>query len=80
MAAKKVDLVLVTYRDEYNTVQTQLAVLGENNIHLLESRGLGVSKNTTPQGKASQWLREGIFSALGLGKEGKVPGLGKEGK
>lgn len=65
IGAKKVDLVLVTYRDEYNTTQSQLAVVGENNIHLLESRSLGLSKNTTPQGTASQWLRDGIFAALG---------------
>lgn len=64
-AAKVVDLVLVTYQDEYNQQQVQLGVMGENTIHLLESRQLGVSKSTTPQGVASQWLRDGVFKMLG---------------
>ncbi len=63
--AKKVELVLVTYRDEYNTPQMQLAIVGDNNVHLLEARAMGLSKNTTPQGSASKWLRDGIFEALG---------------
>lgn len=65
IAAKKVDLVLVTYLDEYNQQQSQLAVVGENTVHLLESRRLGMSVNTTPQGIATQWLRDGVFKALG---------------
>lgn len=65
IGAKKVELALVTYRDERNVVQTQLAIVGENNINLLESRALGLTKNTTPQGPASSWLRDGIFKALG---------------
>lgn len=65
VAAKVVELALVTYIDEYNVQQVQLAVVGDNQVHLLESRGLGLSKNTTPQGTASEWLRKGLFEALG---------------
>lgn len=65
LGAKVVELVLVTYRDEYNQQQVQLGVLGENTIHLLESRQLGISKSTTPQGVATAWLKEGVFKALG---------------
>lgn len=65
IAAKPVELALVTYTDESNTQQTQLAVIGENNVHLIEGRALGFSKNTTPQGSASEWLRKGIFAKLG---------------
>lgn len=65
IGAKVVELVLVTYRDEYNQQQVQLGVLGENTIHLLESRQLGISKSTTPQGVATQWLKDGVFKALG---------------
>lgn len=65
IAAKPVELALVTYTDETNTQQTQLAVIGENNVHLIEGRALGFSKNTTPQGSASEWLRKGIFAKLG---------------
>ena len=64
LAAKRVDLALVTYTDETNTQQTQLAVIGENSIHLIEGRALGFSRNTTPQGSASEWLRNGIFKKL----------------
>lgn len=64
IAAKRVDLALVTYTDESNTQFTQLAVVGENNIHLIEGRALGFSKNTTPQGSASEWLKRAIFEKL----------------
>jgi hypothetical protein len=64
--AKRVDLALVTYTDESNVQQTQLAIIGDNNVHLLEGRTLGFSKNTTPQGNASEWLKKGIFEKLGI--------------
>lgn len=64
-SAKEVSLAIVTYADEYGVQQTQLAVVGENNVHMLEGRSMGFSKNTTPQGQAKEWLRDGIFKALG---------------
>lgn len=70
LGAKRVDLALVTYTDETNTQHTQLAIIGDNNVHLLEGRNLGFSKNTTPQGTASEWLRKGIFEKLNS-KNGK---------
>jgi hypothetical protein len=66
LAAKRVELALVTYTDETNTQQTQLAVIGENTVHLIEGRALGFSKNTTPQGTASDWIKKGIFEKLGI--------------
>lgn len=71
--AKRVELALVTYTDDSNVQHTQLAIVGENNIHLLEGRASGFSKNTTPQGNASDWLKKGIFEKLaeGLKKPGK---------
>lgn len=65
LSAKVVDLVLVKYTDENNQQQVQLGVVGDNTIHLLESRQLGVSRGTTPQGVASQWLKDGVFKLLG---------------
>ena len=65
LAVKRVEIALVTYTDDSNIQQTQLAVIGENNVHLLEGRGMGFSKNSTPQGNASAWLRDGIMAALG---------------
>lgn len=65
VSAKEVKLVMVTYADEQGVAQTHLAVVGDHNVHLLEGRGMGLSKNTTPQGQAKEWLREGVFKALG---------------
>lgn len=64
IAAKRVELALVTYTDESNTQFTQLAIVGENNVHLIEGRAMGFSKNSTPQGSASEWLRKAIFEKL----------------
>ena len=68
LGAKIVEVALVTYLDERGQQQTQLAVVGDNNVHLLESRQFGISKNTTPQGVASEWLTKGIFEKLGRSK------------
>lgn len=67
-AAKHVDLALVSYHDENDQLVTQLAVVGDNEVHLLESRGLGISKTTTRQGPASAWLSEGVMKILGKKK------------
>jgi hypothetical protein len=64
LAAKVVDLVMVTYTDEAGTVFTQLGVAGENEVHLLEGRASGLSKYATPQGRANDWLADGIFKKL----------------
>ena len=71
LGAKVVELALVTYTDETNTQHTQLAVIGDNNVHLIEGRALGFSKNTTPQGTASEWLKKGIFEKLRPNEEKK---------
>jgi len=68
VAVKPVELVLITYHDEFGTEQTGLAVVGEKNVHLLDGKITGFSNTTTPQGLASNWLREGVFKALGRKK------------
>ena len=62
------ELALVTYYDEFGTQQTGLAVVGENQVHLIDGKVTGFSNTTTPQGLASNWLRDGIFQALGRKK------------
>jgi hypothetical protein len=62
--AKLVHLALVSYTDQRGQRITQLAVVGENNVHLLEGKLLGFSPLQTPQGVASDWLRDGIFELL----------------
>lgn len=69
LGAKRVELALVTYTDDSNVKQFQLAIIGDNNVHLLEGRSMGFSKNTTPQGNASEWLKNGIFEKLGITPE-----------
>ena len=68
-AVKRVELALVTFTDESNQQHCTLAVVGEKNVHLLEGRSLGFSKNTTPSGRAGAWLKEAIFSMLKKGKK-----------
>lgn len=65
LTAKSVDLALVSYADETGFIRTQLAVIGENNVHLIDGRPLGISKESTPQGIANAWLRDGIMVKLG---------------
>ena len=62
---KKVELVFVRYRDEFNAEQTQFAIVGDNMVFLLEGREMGLTKNTTPAGFGNQWIRDGIFEKLG---------------
>lgn len=65
LAVKPVELALISFTDEENKQMTTLAVIGDNLVHILEGRTLGFSKNTTRQGVASKWLRDGVFKALG---------------
>lgn len=69
VGAKIVELALVSYQDESNQTVSQLAVVGENEVHLLESRVFGLSKVTTRQGPASAWMAEGVMKALGKKKD-----------
>jgi len=65
LAAKGVDLALITYIDEQGTQFTQLAVVGDNLVHVLDGKPMGFSRVTTPQGVANAWLRDGVFEKLG---------------
>jgi len=65
LGAKVVDLALITYTDDAGQQQTQLAVVGDSKIHLLESRAFGISETPTSQGLANKWLSEGVFKILG---------------
>ena len=65
LAAKGVDLALITYVDEQGTQFTQLAVVGDQHIHLLDAKPMGFGKVTAPQGVANAWLRDGVFAKLG---------------
>lgn len=64
-AAKVVELALITYTDENGIQQSQLGVIGDNNVHLISGRLLGFSDTTTSQGQATEWLRNAVFEKLG---------------
>lgn len=64
VAAKPVELVMVSYYDEYGVGHTQLAVVGDNNVHLLDGKATGFSQTATPHGLGSDWLTKGVFSTL----------------
>lgn len=68
IAVQPVSLALVSYVDERGATVTQLAVVGENNVNLLESRSLGITQSTTPKGPASSWLTKGVLKYLKKGK------------
>ena len=67
-AVQPVQLVLISYADERGMDVTQLALVGDNNVHLLESRSLGLNNGQTPQGRASKWLADGVFKKMGINK------------
>jgi hypothetical protein len=65
LGAKGVDLVLVTYTDDRGTQYTQLCIVGDNQVHLMNGRTAGITRGDTPQGLANPWLRDAIMKKLG---------------
>jgi hypothetical protein len=63
-SAKLVDLALVSYTDPDGAEHSQLAVVGEKTVIMLDGRGLGYSVRPDPSGVASAWLRDEILKAL----------------
>jgi hypothetical protein len=68
LGVKGVDLILVRYTDDRGTENVQLAVVGDNNVHMINGRLFGLSSSDTPQGNANPWLRDAIFEKLGRKK------------
>lgn len=69
--AKIVQLALVTYVDDSGQEVVQLVMVGDSNVHLLDSKISGISRTTSPVGPAKSWLREGILKLLKKGKKKK---------
>lgn len=67
VGVKEVTTVLVTYVDNEGQSQTQLAVVGDNTVHLLNGKQMGIS-DTQAQGIAADWLKEGVFKKMGKKK------------
>lgn len=68
LGAAKVNLALVAWCDEDGQEYVQLAVVGKNNVTMLDTRSLGFGKIRTPAGEARAWLRDGIFEKLEQGE------------
>ena len=67
LAAKRVEVALVTYVDENGTQFTSLAVVGDSKVHMLDGKPMGFSRVATAQGLANNWLRDGIIEKLTVG-------------
>lgn len=59
-------LALVEYVDEYGRPFTQLGVVGKKTVHLLNGKVTGLSRDSTHEGRAPQWLRDEVFKVLGI--------------
>ena len=68
-AAKLVELALISYVDDYGRKTTQLVLLGDNNVQLLDMKALGLNKDKTLVGLAADWLKDGVFKLLGRKKK-----------
>jgi len=64
IAARKVELVLVSYTDKVGKEISSLALVGKNNAHLLNSKNIGLTGLSSNSGLAADWLKEGIFEKL----------------
>ena len=60
----KVNLALVSWIDESGNTNNQLAVVGKNNVHLLDTRTVGFGKERVPAGRAEDWLKKEIIEAF----------------
>jgi hypothetical protein len=55
---------LIRYTDQNGEDVVQFALVGENNVILLDHKELGLGPQRTPMGFATGWLKEGILQLL----------------
>lgn len=67
LSAAPVDLAMVSYVDNDGEVVTQFAIVGNNNVMLLDSKEIGLGTERKPAGQAGGWLKDGILKAMGRG-------------
>ena len=65
LSAKKIDLALISYVDEFGIPHTTMGIVGDNHVNLLNAQAFGLSRERTEQGPASAWMTEGVLKALG---------------
>lgn len=64
-SAKLVDLAIVSYTDNDGTQHSQLMVIGDKTVIMLDGRSLGYSTRPEPAGIAGRWLRDEVLKSLG---------------
>lgn len=67
---QEVRTVLVEYRDDSNRQVIQLAIVGKNNVQLLDGHPIGLANGTQRSGLASSTLRDAVFAHLGIPSPG----------
>ena len=65
LSAKTVELAIVSYTDVEGMERTQLCVVGDKTVLMLDSKGLGISNRGEPSGVAAPWLRDALFIKMG---------------
>jgi hypothetical protein len=65
LSAKIVELAIVSYTDVEGMERTQLCVIGDKTVLMLDSKGLGISNRAEPSGVAAPWLRDALFKMMG---------------
>ena len=65
LSAKTVELAIVSYTDVEGLERTQLCVIGDKTVLMLDSKGLGISNRGEPSGVAAPWLRDALFIKMG---------------
>lgn len=63
-SAKLVNLAIVSYTDVDGAQRTQLCVLGDKTVLMLDSKGIGISNRSEPSGVAANWLKDAVFETL----------------
>lgn len=62
-SVQKVGLAVVSFTDQENQGHTQLMVIGDNTVLMLDGRALGYSTRPEPAGIANKLLAEAVIAA-----------------
>lgn len=68
VVVKKVELTMVTYVDANGQQISQLALVGDSHVQLLNNVDFGFGEARTSKGPANDWLVRGVMEKLGRTK------------
>lgn len=55
---------LIRYTDQNGESMVQFALVGANNVILLDHKEIGLGPERTPMGFATGWLKEGVLTLM----------------